>query len=439
MSLTSSTRTENTCVLEIAVPAEQFKAAVDKAYKKNAPKITVPGFRKGKAPRGMIEKMYGEGVFYEDAINEVYPEAYSAAVDEAGIDPVDRADIEVLEVGKEGFTFKATVTVKPEVSVSDYKGIAAEKVITTATDEEVDAELKRLQERNGRIITVEGRAAQEGDNAIIDFEGFLEGVPFEGGKGEQYSLTLGSGQFIPGFEEQVVGKNIGDSFDVNVTFPEDYNAEELAGKAVVFKVTLHELKTRELPDLDDEFAKDISEFDTLDEYKADLKANLQERHDQQSSDTLENTLMDAVITKLEANIPQVMIENRIDDMVRDFEYRLQSQGLNLQTYLQYTGMELESFRKTFAEQGERQVKVRLALEKIAELEALAVSEEDLETEYTRLAGLYNIEADKVKGFLPASELTKDLLANKAIDVVRDSAVITEKAAEKAEETEKTEK
>ncbi len=435
MSLTSSTRTENTCVLEIAVPAEQFKAAVDKAYKKNAPKITVPGFRKGKAPRAMIEKMYGEGMFYEDAINEIYPEAYSAAVDEAGIEPVDRADIEVLEIGKDGFTFKATVTVKPEVSISDYKGVAAEKVVSAATDEEVAAELGRLQERNGRIVDVEGRPAQQGDNAIIDFEGFLDGEAFEGGKGEKHSLTLGSGQFIPGFEEQVMGKNIGDSFDVNVTFPEEYHAAELAGKPVVFKVTLHELKTRELPELDDEFAKDVSEFDTLDEFKADMKAKLQERHDQQAADMLENSLMDAIITKLEANIPQVMIENRIDDMVRDFEYRLQSQGLNLQTYLQYTGMELESFRKTFAEQGERQVKVRLALEKIAELEALAVTDEELEAEYTRLAGVYNIEADKVKGFLPASELSKDLLSNKAIDLVRDSAVITEKAADEAAKAE----
>lgn len=422
-------------MLEIAVPAEQFKAAVDKAYKKNAPKITVPGFRKGKAPRAMIEKMYGEGMFYEDAINEIYPEAYSAAVDEAGIEPVDRADIEVLEIGKDGFTFKATVTVKPEVSISDYKGVAAEKVVSAATDEEVAAELGRLQERNGRIVDVEGRPAQQGDNAIIDFEGFLDGEAFEGGKGEKHSLTLGSGQFIPGFEEQVMGKNIGDSFDVNVTFPEEYHAAELAGKPVVFKVTLHELKTRELPELDDEFAKDVSEFDTLDEFKADMKAKLQERHDQQAADMLENSLMDAIITKLEANIPQVMIENRIDDMVRDFEYRLQSQGLNLQTYLQYTGMELESFRKTFAEQGERQVKVRLALEKIAELEALAVTDEELEAEYTRLAGVYNIEADKVKGFLPASELSKDLLSNKAIDLVRDSAVITEKAADEAAKAE----
>ena len=433
MSLTSSTRTENTCVLEISVPADQFKAAVDKAFKKNAPKITIPGFRKGKAPRAMIEKMYGEGVFYEDAINEIYPEAYSAAVDEAGIEPVDRAEIEILEVGKEGFTFKATVTVKPEVSISDYKGITAEKVIRKVTDKEVEAELTRLQERNGRIVDVDGRPAQLGDTAVIDFEGFLDGVPFEGGKGEKHSLTLGSGQFIPGFEDQIVGKNIGDSFDVNVNFPEEYHAENLAGKPAVFKVTLHGLKTRELPALDDEFAKDVSEFDTLDELKADLKAKLQERHDHQSNDQLENDLMDAVISKLEANIPQVMIENRIDEMVQDFEYRLQAQGLNLQTYLQYTGMELESFRKTFAQQGERQVKVRLALEKIAALEGLSVSEEELNAEYERLAKSYNIEADKIKGFLPAAELTKDLLANKAIDLVRDSAVVTEKVAEEKTE------
>lgn len=426
MKVISNTKTgANTVELEISVGAEQFRAAVDKAYHKNVGKINLPGFRKGKAPKAMIEKMYGKGFFYEDAVNSLYPEAYREALEETALEPVDQADIEVLDVDDDGFKFKATVTTKPEVEVKDYKGIKAVKKVVKATDEDVAAELGRLQERGSRMVTIEGRAAQNGDTATIDFEGFVDEVPFPGGKGEGYPLVLGSGSFIPGFEEQIVGKEVGSEFDVNVTFPENYQAEELAGKAAVFKCKLHELKNKELPELDDEFAKDVSEFDTLEELKADLRAKLQEHKDAESQGNLENDLVTEVIKNLTAEIPEVMFERRIDEMVQDFEYRLQGQGLNLETYLQYTNGELASFRKTFREQAERQVKVRLALEKIAQLENLSATEEEIEAEYAKMASAYGIEADKMKSFVSAADVAKDLVVSKAIELVRTSADVTE--------------
>ncbi len=374
MSLTASKKIDtNLMELEINVPAEEFKAAVDRSYRKNAPSITIPGFRKGKAPRHMIEKMYGEGVFFEDAVNELYPSAYEAAAKEAGITPVDRADIEILEVGKDGFSFKATVTVKPEVEVEGYKGIEAEKVEYTVTDEDVDAEIAKLQKRAGTTISVEDRPAQMGDNVVFDFEGFIDGVAFEGGKGEEFPLTLGSNQFIPGFEEQIAGHAIGEDFDVNVSFPENYHVDELKGKPAVFKCKIHQIKAVELPELDDEFAKDVSEFETLEALKADLKSKLQEKKDLEANDEFENKLVDAVIAGMKADIPACMYERKIDEMIQDFAYRLQMQGLNLETYMQYTGSTVESFRETFKEQAEHQVKVRLALEKIAELENLTAT------------------------------------------------------------------
>ena len=438
MSLTSAKQVEtNKYELEIAVDGDTFNAAVDQAFRKNGKKMQVPGFRKGKAPRSIIEKMYGEGIFYEDAINSVYPDAYESAVKEAKIEPVDRADVEVLEVGKDGFTFKATVTVKPEVEVENYKGIEATKKIVNVSEEEVDSEIERLRERNGRMVNVEDRAAQNGDNTIIDFEGFVDDVAFEGGKGENYPLTLGSNQFIPGFEDQIVGHNVGDEFDVNVTFPEEYHVADLAGKPAVFKVKLHEIKMRELPEVDDEFAKDVSEFDTVAELRDDLKAKLLEAKQTAAQNDLENQLIDVVISNMKAEIPQVMIEHRIDEMVRDFDYRLQSQGMNLQTYLQYTGMEMDSFRKTFAEQAERQVKVRVALEKIVELEKIEVEQEAADAEMQKLAEQYQIDLDKVKMIIPEEEIKKDLAVNKAIDMIRDTAKVTEVADEP--EKEKTEK
>ncbi|MDL2232814.1 trigger factor [Ruminococcaceae bacterium OttesenSCG-928-L11] len=432
MSLTSATKKEtNTYELEIAVSGEDLKAATDKVYKRRAKDISVPGFRKGKAPRKIIEKMYGEGVFTEDAVNDLYPGAYSAAVEEAGIEPVDRADVEILTLdSEEGFTFKATVTVKPEVNVTNYKGIEAVKTIYRVTDEDVETEINRMRERNARIITVEDRAAQDGDNVVIDFEGFVDDVAFEGGKGDGYQLTLGSHSFIDTFEEQIVGHNPGDEFDVNVTFPEEYHAEELKGKPAVFKVKLVEIKGKELPELDDEFVKDVSEHDTVEQLREEIKKNLTEQKDRRTQEEYENKLVDQVIANLEGEIPEVMYENHIDEMVRDFEYRVQSQGMNIQLYLQYTGMDMDSFRKTFREQAERQVKIRLALEKIAELENITPTEEDIEKEYEKVAEMYQMEADKIKGIISEKDLIADFKSSKAIDIVRDSSKATEEEEKK---------
>ncbi|MDF2567818.1 MAG: tig [Oscillospiraceae bacterium] len=427
MSLTSSNKIEtNKYELIIAVDAEKFEQGIQQTFRKNVSKINVPGFRKGKAPRKMVEKLYGESMFFEDAINALYPVALQEAVQEAGLNLVDRPEVEVTEVSKEnGFTFKATCITKPEVEVKDYKGIKVEKTVQTVSDEDIDAEIKKMQDRNGRIISVDDRAAQDGDNTVIDFEGFVDGVAFDGGKGENFNLTLGSGQFIPGFEEQIVGHNIGEEFDVNVSFPENYHVEELKAKPAVFKVKLHEIKSKELPELDDEFAKDVSEFDTLAELREDITKKLDEANQKSADEQVENQLIETVIANMTAEIPEVMFESRIDDSVKDFEYRLQSQGLNLETYLQYTGMEMDSFRKTFAEQAEKQVKIRLALEKIAELENIEVSKEGLDAEYEKMAANYNMEVEKLKGFIPEEDLSKDLSVNKAIDLIKESAVVAE--------------
>lgn len=438
MSLKSSNKIEtNKYELEITVDKDKFESAVEKAFKQNAKRVNVPGFRKGKAPRSVIERYYGEGVFYEDAVNALYPEEYEAAVKEAGIDPVDRAEVEIVSAGKEGLEFKAKVTVKPEVEVGDYKGLKAVKNIETVTDEEVEHELSHVQERNARIITVEDKAAGNGNIVNINYEGSIDGVPFDGGKGEKQDLELGSGSFIPGFEEQVVGHNTGDEFDVNVTFPKEYHAEELSGKPAVFKVKVNEIKKRDLPKLDDEFAKDVSEFDTLDEYKNDIKKHIQDAKDNKAQDDVDNALIDQVIAGFKAEIPEIMFENSIDNFVNDFEYRLQSQGLNLETYLKYTGMEKDAFRKTFREQAERQVKIRLALDKIADLEKLEATEEDLEAEYKKLADHYKVDTDKIKNAISADDIKKDIRVNKAVDLIHDSAKVTEEKADASKKTAKT--
>jgi len=427
MNLTSTHKLDNSVVeLEIAVGADELAAATDKVYKRKSKGISVPGFRKGKAPRQIIEKMYGEGVFLEDAVNELYPSAYADAVDESGIEPVDRANIEILTLEKAtGFTFKATVTVKPEMSVSDYKGIKAEKKISKVTDEDVDGEIDKMRERNARIVTVSDRAAEDGDTTIIDFEGFVDNVAFEGGLGEDFELVLGSGSFIDTFEEQIAGHNTGEEFDVNVTFPDEYHAENLKGKPALFKVKLKEIKGKELPELDDEFAKDVSELDTLEELRQDIRAKMQEANDKRAQNDLENALIDEVITHLEGDIPECMFTNKVDDMVKEFEYRLSSQGMQLDMYLQYTGMDKEAFRKTFQEQAERQVKIRLALEKIAELEKIEYTPEEIEAEYAKLAESYQMDVEKLKSFIPEQDVGADLKTTKAIDLVRDSAVVTE--------------
>ncbi len=425
MSLRSQNKIDtNRVELEVVVDAETFEKGLAAAFKKQSKKISIPGFRKGKAPRAFVEKYFGKEVFYEDAVNALYPDALDEAVKEAGLEVIqDKIDFDVKEVGPQGFTFTAALTTKPEVTIENYKGIEAVKKSAEVTDEDIDAEIKKVQERNSRMVTVEDRAAQNDDIAVIDFEGFLDGEPFEGGKGENYSLTLGSGQFIPGFEEQIVGHNTGDEFEVNVTFPEDYQAEELKGKATTFKCKLHEIKMKELPEVDDEFVKDVSEFDTLADYKEDLKKKLAESKEKEAADDLENQLIDKLVELVQGEIPEAMYENKIADSIREFGYRLQSQGLNLDTYMKYTGMNVDQMKEGFRPQAERQVKLRLALEKIAALEELKAGEEDLNQEYQKIAEQYKMEADKIKELIPAAELEKDICVEKAINLVRDNANI----------------
>lgn len=433
MSLTASNKIEkNKVELEVSVDEAQFQDAIMKAYRKNVKKIAIPGFRKGKAPKAIIEKMYGADFFYEDAINAIYPVAYEQAIDEAGVEPVDRADVTDLKMNAEtkGFSFKATVTVKPEVSVKNYKGIKAEKNIDSVMAADVNAEIEKMRERNGRLVTVEDREAKLQDVANIDFEGFKEGVAFEGGKGEGVQLNLGTHQFIEGFEEQVVGKKVGEEFEVNVTFPTEYHAPDLAGQPAVFKVKLNSLQEKELPVLDDEFAKDVSEFDTLADLKKDLKEKLQAAADKRAQNDVENNLITTVIENMEADIPQCMIENKINEMMNDFSYRLQAQGMNLEMYLQYAGLDMASFHDTFTASAERQVKIRLALEKIAEIENIPASDEEVANEYEKMAEHYGIEVEKVKTFLKENEIRKDVAVNKAIDLIRDSSEVTEKKVKK---------
>ena len=430
MGLTSANKTEtNTYVLEVTISPEEFNKGIDAAYKKEVKKIAIPGFRKGKAPKAMIEKMYGPEVFFEEAVNSLYPESYAAAVEEAGIEPVSRAEVEIVSMSKEdGVVFKATVTVKPEVELEKYKGLEATKKVTEVTEEIIDGEIKKLQERNGRMVPVEDRPAEDGDTANINFEGFVDGVAFEGGKGEDYPLTLGSHSFIDNFEEQIVGHNVGDEFDVNVTFPEEYHAEELKGKAATFKVKLNSLTKRELPEVDDEFVKDVSEFDTLAELREDIRKTQTEGYAKVAENRVESDLVDALIANMKVELPEVMVENKIDDLIFEFNQRLQMQGMNIDMYLQYTGMENKAFRKTFAEQAERNVRLRLALEKIVELENITVSEEEINAEYDKLANDYQRSVEEIKALLPAKDLEMDLKVNKAIELVKDNAVITEEKA-----------
>ncbi len=438
MSLKSSNKVEtNRYELEISIDGAAFQDAIQKAYRKNVKKMNVPGFRKGHAPRSIIEKFYGEQVFYEDALNIVYPDAVESAVEEAGLELVgDKIDTDVTSIGKEGVELKITVTVRPEVEVGEYKGLKAERAKVEVTDQEVDQEINRMAERSSRLVTVEDRAAEKGDIAVIDFEGFVDGEAFEGGKGESYSLTLGSGQFIPGFEEQVEGHSTDEEFEIQVTFPEDYHAEQLKGKPAVFKVKLHEIKKRELPAIDDEFAKDVSEFDTLAELKEDTKKKLTERKEKEADDAVETQLIDQLIDSMKAEIPEVMFERRVDENLRDFDYRLQSQGMNLDMYMQYTGSSVEEFRKNFRPQAERQVKIRLVLEKIAELEKIVPTDEEIQAEYEKLAKNYGVEMDKVKAAIPEKEVVKDLAVGKAVELVKSSAKVSEaKAAEKADKDE----
>ena len=413
----------NTYSIEFAFSAEEFENAVADAYNRRKKNITVPGFRKGKAPRKVIETHYGEGVFYEDAVNSLYNRNIADVVEKTGLDVVDVENTEVVEVNKEtGVKFKADLITKPVAEISDYKGLEVKKTTKTVDDAAIDAEIDKVRNRNARSITVEDRAAEKGDTAVIDFEGFLDGVAFEGGKGEKFPLELGSGSFIPGFEDQVVGKNIGEEFDVNVTFPEHYQAENLAGKPAVFKCKLHELKAKELPAVDDDFVKDVSEFDTLDEYKADIRTRIEKNAADEASTNLDNALVDALLTKLQAEVPQVMYQRRIDDIVREWSSR---NRIRVEDYLKYTGISMDQFRANFTEVAKRQVDLRLALEKIAELENIAISDEDVEKEYSEMAEQYKMDVDKVKSAVPADAVKNDLKIEKALDLVRDSAKIEE--------------
>ncbi len=436
MSLKASNKIDtNKYELEISIDAATFCDAIQKVYKKEAKNITVKGFRKGKAPLTTIERLYGEAVFFDDALNLLYEGALLGAVEEAGLKIVDVEKTDVTAVSKqEGAELKVTIIVEPEVELGQYKGLKAERVAPAVSDEEVTAEINRLADRNSRVVTVEGRAAAMDDMTVIDFEGFVDGVAFEGGKGEGYSLPLGSGQFIPGFEEQIVGHNVGDDFDVNVTFPAEYGAEELAGKDATFKCKLHEIKAKEMPVIDDEFAKDVSEFDTLDALKEDIKAKTLERKTKTADDEVENKLVEMVVEGMKAEIPEAMIENRSNESVREFDYRLRSQGMDLETYLKYTGTTVEDFKATFRPQSEKQVKIRLALEKIVEVEGLTASEEELAKEYEKIAASYGIEVDQVKAAISEADVAHDVNLNKAIDLIKASAEIkdvAEKAAKKA--------
>lgn len=422
--------------LEITVDGEKFREAIREAYKKNGKKINVPGFRKGKAPLHIIETYYGSEIFFEDALNLLYNDLVEDAIKESGLKVInDKMDFDLVSISKEdGVDFKVSLTTYPEIEIGEYKGLKAEKTAVKVDAAEVNAELNAMAERNARMVSVEDRAAKNGDTVVIDFEGFTDGKAFDGGKAEGHSLVLGSGQFIPGFEDQIVGKNIGDEFDVNVTFPEEYGAKELAGKEAVFKVKLHEIKVKELPAIDDEFAKDVSEFDTLKELKADLKKKATERKKKAAEEATENALVQQIVDSIKGEIPEAMFENRLNQCVEDFAYRLQSQGLNLETYLKYTNSNIDEFKKSFRPQAEAQVKYRLALEKIVELENIKPDDKEIEAEYEKLAKDYGVEADKVKNAIPAEEVAKDLAVGKAIDLIKENAVITEvepKAEEKA--------
>ncbi len=430
MSLKAATKLEEAGVyeLEVAVDAAAFEDAVNKAYLKQKKNITVHGFRKGKAPRAFIERVYGPEVFYEDAIEAVYPQVVKEAVEESGLKTVyEPYDPKVEEMGKDGALIKVKVAVKPEVELGEYKGLQAEKAAVEVKDDEVDAEIEKLRERNARYISVEDRPAQEGDMAVIDFEGFVDGVAFDGGKGENFDLTLGSHQFIPGFEEQVAGHKAGESFEINVTFPEEY-AEELKGKDATFKIKLHEIKQKELPELDDEFVKDVSEFDTLDELKADTKEKLLQHKQEHADEDFERAVLEQLPALVTAEIPQLMFDRAAQEEFDEFNYRLQSQGIDFDTYLNYTGMERDAMMAMYREQAETNVKTRLALEKIVELEKIEPSADEVEAEYAKLAETYKMDVEKIKNVVPTEDVSFNLAVRKAIEFLKDNAVPKKKKA-----------
>ena len=423
MSLMKKELTEKSgFTVEFSIDKEAYAKAEQAAYRKQVKSITVPGFRKGKAPKHIIERMYGKGVFFEDAINACLPEAFEAAIKEAELEVVGTPNFDIVSDGLDGgeIVLKAVGFVKPEVNVTDYKGIVAKKKAVRVTAKEIEAELEQARKRNARTVEVTDRAVQSGDTANIDYEGTVDGVPFDGGKGEGHDLTIGSGAFIPGFEDQIIGKSIGETFDVNVTFPEEYHAKELAGKAAVFKTTVNSIKEEQLPEADDEFAKDVSEFDTLDEYKSDLKDKISKKKNQEAEAEFENAVIEALLGKLEGDIPEPMFAQETENYVRDYDNRLRMNGMDLATYFKYTGMTIDTLRAQLRPQAEKQVKLRLALEKIAALEALTVTDEEIDEEYTRLSEVYRVDLEKVKEMIAAEDIKADLLVGAAMKLVKEN-------------------
>lgn len=419
MSLQVEKLEKNMAKLTVEVPAEQFEKALTTAFNKNKSRFNIPGFRKGKAPQAMVEKMYGVEVLYEDAINEALDATYGDAVTESELDVVSRPEIDVVQVekGKE-LIYTATIAVKPEVTLGEYKGIEVEKASAEVSDEDIEAELKKVQEQNSRLITVEDRAVEDGDQTVIDFEGFVDGTPFEGGKGEDYPLTIGSHSFIDTFEEQLIGKNIGEECEVNVTFPEEYHAKELAGKPAVFKVTVKEIKRKELPELNDEFAGEVSEFETLEEYKNDVKAKLSLTKQKEAATENENHVVDKVVENAAMDIPEPMIDSQVNNMVNDYARRMQSQGLSLEQYMQFTGMTIETLKEQMKPQAVKRIQTRLVLEAIVKAENITVSDEAVEKEIADMAESYKMEVAQIKEYMGENgieQMKEDLAVQEAVD------------------------
>lgn len=414
----------NTVSFEFSVTPEDFEAAVQRAYKKNVKKINLPGFRKGKAPRMLIEKAYGKEIFYEDAINFVLPDAYDKAVEENDISPVAQPEIDLKSESidsQKDIVFTAKVVVKPEFELGEYKGVKVEKPVFTTTDADVDDEIEKVRERNSRLVPVDDRAVQADDIANIDFEGFVDGVQFEGGKGEAFDLTIGSGQFIPGFEDQLLGKNVGDDVDVNVTFPEEYHAEDLAGKDAVFKVKINSIKYKELPELDDDFAQDVSEFDTFDEYKSDIKAKLDKDNEEKTKNETEKAVVEVVCDNTEIDIPHEMIDAQVDTMVRDMDMQMRYQGIDINTYMKYTGQTIETIKAQYHDEAEKRVKTTLVLEKVADTESLAATDEQVEDEYKRISEDNGMSVDDIKKYIPVDDVKERIKAQNAIQFLVDNA------------------
>ena len=419
MSLQVEKLEKNMAKLTVEVPAEQFEKALTTAFNKNKSRFNIPGFRKGKAPQAMVEKMYGVEVLYEDAINEALDATYGDAVTESELDVVSRPEIDVVQVekGKE-LIYTATVAVKPEVTLGEYKGIEVEKASAEVSDEDIEAELKKVQEQNSRLITVEDRAVEDGDQTVVDFEGFVDGTPFEGGKGEDYPLTIGSHSFIDTFEEQLIGKNIGEECEVNVTFPEEYHAKELAGKPAVFKVTVKEIKRKELPELNDEFAGEVSEFETLEEYKNDVKAKLSLTKQKEAATENENHVVDKVVENATMDIPEPMIDSQVNNMVNDYARRMQSQGLSLEQYMQFTGMTIDTLKEQMKPQAVKRIQTRLVLEAIVKAENITVSDEAVEKETADMAESYKMEVAQIKEYMGENgieQMKEDLAVQEAVD------------------------